>query len=171
MKIKRVTANHRKRAFEVETARGSYSFPFALLPLAPTAVNRVKEVHADQELDREGFTYVLEDGSENTVHLDAVLEYNVDPAHLNELLLYRLTVAARDAFEASGLGVRQVCRTLGTSPTQFYRLLDPTYYGKSAGQMLSLLHLLGVEVEVNFTRGLHPALRRAQVRSVGREAW
>jgi hypothetical protein len=38
-------------------------------------------------------------------------------------------------------------RRLGTSASQFYRLLDPTYYGKSVGQMLALLHILGKEVD------------------------
>lgn len=143
-----MVADHRRRTFEIRTARGSYSYPFALLPHPPSAANRVRDVRADEELGGEGFTYVLEDGSEDTVHVEAVLEYNQDPGHLNELLLYRLTVAARDAFHASGLGVRQVSRSLGTSPSQLYRLLDPTCYGKSVGQMLALLHLLGLKVEV-----------------------
>ena len=34
------------------------------------------------------------------------------------------------------------------SASQFYRLLDQTNYTKSAGQMLSLLHILGCEVDV-----------------------
>ena len=47
--------------------------------------------------------------------------------------------------------------TSHTTPGQFYRLLDPTYYGKSVGQMLALLHILGLEVEVVVTPALAPA--------------
>ena len=151
MTIRHVRADNRKRAFEVETAQGCYAYPYGLLPVAPGPANRIREVRPDEEFGRGAFTYVLADGAEGSVHLDAVLEYNEDPGYLNELLLYRLTVAARDAFEASGLGVRQLCRTLGTSPTQFYRLLDPAYYGKSVGQMMALLRLLGMKVEVRVT--------------------
>ena len=96
----------------------------------------------------EGFTYRLESGAEDTVHLDAVLEYNRDPGYLNELLLHGLTVETLKALEDSGLSKRELIRRLGTSPSQFYRLLDPTYYGKSVGQMLALLHLLGKEVDL-----------------------
>ena len=64
---------------------------------------------------------------------------------------------ARDAVEESGLSKREMIRRLRTSPSQFYRLLDPTYYGKSAGQMLALLHILGLEVDVVVTPALAPA--------------
>jgi hypothetical protein len=50
--------------------------------------------------------------------------------------------------EASGLSKRELARALGTSPTQLYRLLDPTYYGKSIGQMTALLRLVGKDVEL-----------------------
>jgi hypothetical protein len=36
----------------------------------------------------------------------------------------------------------------GTSPAQLYRLLDPTNHTKSMRQLLSLLHLLGFDVDV-----------------------
>lgn len=106
------------------------------------------EVYADPEAGCEAFTYRLESGDEDTVHLDAVLEYHQDPALLNEMLLHRLTVEARRAVEASGLSKRELVRALGTSPSQLYRLLDPTYHGKSMGQMAALLRLLGKDVEV-----------------------
>ena len=43
---------------------------------------------------------------------------------------------------------RELIRALRTSPSQFYRLLDTTYYGKSVGQLVALLRLCGKEVEV-----------------------
>jgi hypothetical protein len=82
------------------------------------------------------------------VHLDAVLEYHQDPAYWNEVLVHRLTVETRKALEQSDLAKREVVRRLGTSPSQLYRLLDPSRTGKSAGQLLAILHLLGREVDV-----------------------
>ncbi len=102
----------------------------------------------DEDLRLEGFSYTLESGAQDTVHMDAVLEYNRDPGYLNELLLHRLTVEALQAMEKSGLARRELIRRLGTSPSQFYRLVDPTYYGKSVGQMLALLRLLGKKVDL-----------------------
>lgn len=148
MKILGVEANNRKKAFEVRTREGTYSFPFAKLEIRPRADDRIEEVCPDEELGMEAFTYRLESGAEDTVHLDAVLEYNRDPAQMNQLLLHGLTVEALKALEESGLSKRELIRRLRTSPSQFYRLLDPTYYGKSAGQMLALLHLLGKDVDL-----------------------
>ena len=151
MKIQGVVANNRRKTFEVRTNARSYPFPYALLRLRPTRENRVREVFPDEELGMEGFTYRLEDGSEDTVPIDAVLEYNRDPDHLTELLLHKLTLEARAAFEESDLSKREVIRRLGTSASQLYRLLDPTYHAKSVGQMVSLLHLLGRSVDVVVT--------------------
>lgn len=148
MKIVEVKTNNRKRVFEVLTAKGEYSFPFAKLGVQPTRTDRVREVYPDLEAGGEAFTYSLESGLEDTVHLDVVLEYNQDPALLNDLLLYRLTVEAREAVEESGLSKREMIRRLRTSASQFYRLLDQTYYGKSVGQLLALLRVLGKEVDL-----------------------
>lgn len=105
-------------------------------------------MHVDPELGREGFTYRLASGDEGSIHLDSVLEYNEDPSYMAELTLYRLTLEAKDRYDASGLSAREVARLLGTSPTQLYRLLDPTNHAKSLKQLVSLLYLLGAEVEV-----------------------
>ena len=148
MKIQSVVASNRKRVFEVETRRETYPFPYASVTPRPSAKNRVVEVYVDAELGREGFTYLLASGAGGTVHIDAVLEYNEDPSYMAELALYRLTVEAKERFENSGLSAREVARLLRTSPAQLYRLLDPTNYAKSLKQLVSLLYLLGAEVEV-----------------------
>ncbi len=148
MKIVEVRANNRKRSFEVSTREGAYSFPFAKLEITPRADDPIAEVFPDEELGMEGFTCRLDSGAEDTVHIEAVLEYNRDPALMNELLLHRLTVEALNALEESGLSKRELIRRLRTSPSQLYRLLDPTYHGKSVGQMLALLHLLGKKVDL-----------------------
>lgn len=148
MKIIRVRANSRKRQFEVETRKGSLVFPFAHADPTPSPKDPLKEVFVDTELGREALTYSLASGAEGTVHIDSVLEYNQDPTYMAELALYRITTEARKKFDASPLSAREVARLLGTSPTQLYRLLDPTNYSKSMRQLLSLLYVLGYDVEV-----------------------
>lgn len=147
MKIRRVTANNRRQAFDVMTARSSYRFPFAKLRLRPGPTNRIKDVYVDKELGNEAFTYVLESGDEDSVHLEDVLHYNEDPGYMRDLLLYKLTVEAQKRVKDSSLSRRELIRRLGTSATQFYRLLDQTNYRKSVDQMLSLLRVLDCEVE------------------------
>jgi hypothetical protein len=151
VKILGVTANNRKRAFEVRLRSRTLVLPYAKVDPRPSADDRITKVFVDPELGREGFTYRLASGVEGSVHVDAVLEYNEDPSYMAELTLYRLTQEARERFEASGLSVREVARWLGTSPAQFYRLLDPTNYAKSMRQLVSLLYVLGCEVDVRVT--------------------
>lgn len=155
MKILSVAANNRRHLFEVRTRRANFVFPYAKADPAPSPGDRIAEVFVDPELGREAFTFRLASGAEGSVHIDAVVEYNKDPSYMADLALYRLTTEARTRFDSSGLSTRQVARSLGTSPTQLYRLLDPTNYAKSLRQLMALLYLLGcdVEVEVQERRG------------------
>ena len=148
MKILSVTANNRRHVFEVQTRRQELVFPYAKAHPAPSGDDRIAEVFVDPELGREAFTYRLASGAEGTVHVDSVLEYNEDPAYMADLALYRLTQAAQAQLEKSGLSIREVARSLGTSPTQLYRLIDPTNYTKSLRQLMALLNLLGCDVDV-----------------------
>jgi len=148
MKIHKVTPNSRKKAFEVQASRKRFLFPYAKLEHKPTRSNPLKSVYVDKELGGEAFTYVLKSGDEGTVHIDHVLEYNEDPSYMRDLLLYRLTLEAGRRVEASLLSKREIIRRLGTSATQFYRLLDQTNYRKSVDQLLNLLHVLDCEVDL-----------------------
>ncbi len=148
MKITHVTPNHRKKAFDIQAGDTRYEFPFAKLRLEPSAEDPVEDVFVDPELGHEAFTYRLRSGSDDTVHLDAVLEVVKDPDYLQDLLLHRLAVEAKKGLEESGLSKRQVARQLRTSPSQLYRILDPANRRHSIGQILALLDLVGKEVEV-----------------------
>ncbi|MGH9090212.1 MAG: hypothetical protein ACRDZR_02350 [Acidimicrobiales bacterium] len=148
MKITGVTANNRRRVFEMATRRASYVMPYAKVDPTPSPRDRIAEVFVDPELGREGFTYILESGAEGSVHVDSVLEYNEDPSYMADLALYELTVEARRRFEESGLSTREIARLLGTSPAQLYRLLDPTNSSKSVRQLILLLYALGFHVEL-----------------------
>ncbi|TFG63955.1 MAG: hypothetical protein E4H28_05785 [Gemmatimonadales bacterium] len=147
MKILKVHANRRLKAFEIETPRGNYTYPFAKAGPGRGAL-RVAEVYVDEELGGEAFTYCLDSGEEETVHVEQVLDYNQDPEYLKALLLYKLTLEAVRGAADSGISKRELARRLGTSPSQLYRLLDSTNSAKSVGQMLALLHLVGREVDV-----------------------
>ena len=67
---------------------------------------------------------------------------------MRDLLLYNLTSKALDRLETTTLSKREIIRRLGTSPAQFYRLIDTTNYRKSVDKMLSLLQVLGCEVDL-----------------------
>jgi len=150
MKIKKVRENNHKKVFEVETPRGTYRFPYARLEVRPSADDRVAKVFVDKELGREAFSYVLESGQQGSVHIEQVLDYNRDPMYLRDLLLYQLTLEAQKRVAESSLSRREIVRRLGTSPAQFYRLLDQTNYRKSIDKLLSLLQVLDCEVEFVF---------------------
>lgn len=102
----------------------------------------------DKEIGSEGFGYVLRSGREGTVHIEQVLEYNKDPGHLRDQLLYTLTLEAQKRVAASPLSRREIIRRLGTSAAQFYRLLDQTNYRKSVDQLVSLLQILDCDVQL-----------------------
>ena len=148
MNILSVAANNRRHVFDVRTRRQSFVFPYAKADPPPSASDRIAEVFVDPELGREAFTFRLASGAEGSVPIDAVLEYNEDPSYMADLTLYRLTQEARSRLDSSGLSTREIARSLGTSPTQLYRLIDPTNYTKSLRQLMALLYLLGCDVDV-----------------------
>ncbi len=152
MKIQRVEANNHRRTFLVHTRKGTLPFPYSRAEPAPSRRDRLARVFVDPQLGREAFTYELESGAQGSVHVDSVLDYNADPDYLAELLLYKLTLVANERLEESGLSMREIARLLGTSPTQLYRLTDPTNTTKSVRQMLALLHVLGCEVDFTVRR-------------------
>lgn len=150
MKIHSVRANNHRKCFQLRVSRGTLDFPFACLELKPAASNPVAKAYVDDELGREGFTYTLANGDEDSVHIDHVLFYNRDPAYMKKLLLHKLTAEAIRCEKKSGLSKRELVRRLGTSASQLYRLLDPTNHRKSVDQMLALLSVLGRRVELSF---------------------
>ena len=148
MKIQSVTHNNRKKAFQVKTSKKLFQLPYSKVDLLPSPTNPITRVFVDKELGSEGFTYVLESGKEGMVHSEQVLGYNQDPNFLRDALLYKLTIEAQQRVKKSPLSKREITRRLGTSATQFYRLLDQTNSRKSVDQLLSLLHVLDCDVDL-----------------------
>ena len=148
MKIRSVRHNNRKKVFEVGTSTKKLVFPFSKAEPTPTIQDPITEVSVDPEAGREAFTYVLHSGRSGTVHVEQILEYNQDPAHMRDLLLYRLTLEAQKRVAESPLSKREIVRRLGTSAAQLYRLLDQTNYRKSVDQLLALLQVLNCDVDL-----------------------
>jgi hypothetical protein len=148
VKIRTVTYDSRKKAFEVVTRGKRYSFPYAKLPARHSCRHLVKRVYVDDELAGEAFTYELASGEEGTVHLDEVLQYNGDPRYQRDILLYKLTLLAQQRVKSTLLSKRELIRRLKTSPAQFYRLLDQTNYAKSIDQLMALLAILDCQIDL-----------------------
>lgn len=148
MKIRTVSYNNRKKAFEVRMGSRTYIYPYSRAKNGPRAGDLVRDVHVDQELGCEGFNYVLDSGREGTIHGEQVLDYNEDPDYLRDAMIYKLTVEVQNRLKSSRLTRREIVRRLGTSATQFYRLIDQTNTRKSFGQLLALLHILDCEVDL-----------------------
>jgi hypothetical protein len=148
LKLRGVRVNNRRKAFEVRTSSRRFLLPFVKVHPKPTTADPVVRVFVDKELASEGFGYVLRSGREGSVHIEQVLEYNKDPDHLRDQLLYKLTLEAQARVARSPLSRRELIRRLGTSATQFYRLLDQTNYKKSVDQLVSLLQILDCDVQL-----------------------
>ena len=152
MKIRKIEANNRKGEFRIVTYSGdAYVFPYVKAEPQPDSADKVADAYVDRELAKEAFTYVLESGDQGSIHLDQVLEYNEDPTYLRNLLIYQLTVEAKQRVEQSGLSRRELARRLKTSVPQLYRLLDTTNTRKSMNQLVSLLQILDCSIELVVT--------------------
>lgn len=152
MKIQKVLVNQRKKTLEITTEKGSFGLPFSRLPLKPSARAKIKTAYVDSELANRAITYVLISGKEESVHLDAFLDYNRDPDFLRNITLHKLTIDALRLVRKSGLSKHELIRRLKTSPSQLYRLLDPSNYKKSVDEMLRLLAILGYRVDMKLVK-------------------
>jgi len=121
------------------------------LRLVPSTDNKIKEAYVDKELGNTAVTYILESGEEDSIHLDAFLDYNKDPEYMAKVMLYKLTLTALELVKNSCLSKREIARKLNTSPAQLYRLLNTANYSKTIDQMVTLLASLGYEVNFNLT--------------------
>lgn len=149
MKIRKVTANNRRKEFSIVTWGGAeYAFPYSRSDVPPGVDDPIEQLFVDKELGNEAFTYVLASGKEGSIHIEQVLEYNEDPKYLADLLTYRLSIEAMKGLESSSLSRRQIAKRLNTSVPQLYRLLDPANTSKSMKQLLALLHILDLDVEL-----------------------
>jgi hypothetical protein len=148
VRIDSVRANNHKRVFELELGGKKYPFPYSRAEIVPTPDDPIASIEIDRETAYEGFVYLLASGAEGYVHGEQALDYNQDPDYMRDLLLFRLTIEAQKRLKTCGLSKREIMRRLGTSPAQFYRLVDQTNYSKTVDSMLTLLRVLDCDIEV-----------------------
>ena len=153
MKIRSLKMNNHKKAFELRTYKDRYEYPYAMLDTQPTDEDRIVNAYIDPDLGNEAITYELASGTADTIHIDRILEYNRDPSYMRDLLLYKLTIEAKKLVESSPVGIRELGRRLGTSPTQIYRLLDEENTRKSLDKVFELLAVLQCRIDIHSTNG------------------
>lgn len=152
MRVNAVSFSNRKQGFTVDSDRGVFWFPYQ--KAAPNIQNRIKVLDAwvDEEIASEGFSFTYGKNTEETVHLEQVLEHCNDPQHIRRQLIYQLTIEAQNRLETSGFSLREVARRLHTSPTQLYRLLDQTNTDKTLDRLVEFLAVLGHMVSFQIGR-------------------
>jgi predicted XRE-type DNA-binding protein len=148
LKVKKASFDNRKHLVCIETVQGVLSLPYAKLSARPTKENPITKIFADKELGNLAVSYILKDGTEDSIPVDAFLDHNADPDYIRHIELHKLTNEAITALERSGLSKREVCRRLGTSMSQLQRLFDPANSQKTIDQMIRLLTVLGTKVEI-----------------------
>lgn len=149
MKIKSVTASNHRKVIVIDTKQGEMVLPYTRLRLRPSADDGLTKIYVDPELANESVTYVLESGKEDSVPLDAFLDYNRDPDYVRRMAIYTLSITAADAFEKTDLSKREIARRLNTSPAQLYRLVDTANYRKTVDQLIKLLAVLRYTVDIS----------------------
>ena len=153
MKITSVDYSNRKKEFEIQAEGRALRFPYAKAGIPSGSGRLVNRAWVDDELGREGFSFMLADGSEGAAHIDHVLEYNQDPQILWELFMHKLTVEIHKRLKERHMPKRQLVRLLHTSPAQIYRLLDEGNAAKSLPQLFTILDALDYDVDLSFSRG------------------
>ena len=151
--ISRVGFNNRKRAFEFQIGSQTYVVPYARAGI--TRDERVARVSVEHGGDHDALRYVLKWRRRRAVSrigivtVDEACEYYAE--RLGDRVRRKLAREAKTRVEASSLSRRELIRRLGTSPGQFYRLIDEREDRASFGQLLALLEVVGAEVDVVVT--------------------
>jgi predicted XRE-type DNA-binding protein len=105
-------------------------------------------VEVDTELGREAFTYTLNSGEFDTVHIDHVLHFVNEPEYVRELARHRLSMAAKKIVARSGVAKKELIRRLGTSPSQLDRLIDPSNRSVSIDKLIALLVACNCKIDL-----------------------
>lgn len=154
-KFKAIKPNYRKGVLEVMLQEGRkltrYHLPFAAFKGARvSSKNRFVSIDIDDELGRQGATYVLADGTRGDLPADFVLYY-CDPSY-DWSPINQLKRVLRDKLDASRLSVRVLADALNTSPSQVVRLLEENRGSKQLLQLLKLAELAGYRVTFSLKR-------------------
>lgn len=111
--------------------------------------HEVSRVYVDEELANEAVTIVTSNGCEESVHVDAFLEYCHDPDYFRDLALYEATLLLIEKFNDSGLRKGQLAKALGTSMSQIGRVFDSGSKAKTIDQVAKCLSLTGWKLNLS----------------------
>ena len=154
-KFKAIKPNYRKGVLEITLQEGRkptrYNLPFAAFKGTKiSAKNRLVSIGIDEELGRQGATFVMADGTHGNLPADFVLYY-CDPTY-DWSPINQLKRVLRDKLDASKLSVRVLADALRTSPSQVVRLLEENRGSKQLLQLLKLAELAGYRVTFTLKR-------------------
>lgn len=149
MKILGVEVNNHRKVLVVKLHSEALVLPFSKLRVIPKPSDPIIEIFVDKELGSSGITYKLKSGKEDSLHLDAFLDYNKDSEYLRLQRLHQLTLQTYKLFKRSKLSLREVARKLDTSPAQVCRLLDTANTRKTVDQLLRFLDCLDCSVKIS----------------------
>ena len=154
-KFKAIRPNYRKGVLEITLQEGRklsrYTLPFgALKGTRVSSKNRFVSIDPDEELGRQGATFVMADGTRGDLPADFVLYY-CDPTY-DWSPINQLKQVLRDKLKASKLSVRVLADALSTSPSQVVRLLEENRGSKQLLQLFKLAELAGYQVTFTLKR-------------------
>jgi hypothetical protein len=153
--FKAIRPNYRKNVLEVTLQEGKratrYTLPFgAIKATHVSARNRFVSIEIDEELGRQGATFVTADGTRGDLPADFVLYY-CDPTY-DWSPVNQLKRALRERLYAAKLSTRVLADALDTSPSQVVRLLADNRGSKQLLQLLKLAELAGYQVTFTLKR-------------------
>ena len=154
-KFKAIKPNYRKSVLEITLQEGRrltrHNLPFAVFKgKRVSSKNRFVSIDIDEELGRQGATFVLADGTRGDLPADLVLYY-CDPTY-DWSPINQLKRVLRDKLDASKLSVRVLADALRTSPSQVVRLLEENRASRQLVQLLKLAELAGYRVTFSLKR-------------------
>ena len=149
-KFKEIRPNYRKGLMEVTLLEGRksarYKLPFSSIGAAKAhAQNRFAKIEIDEELNAQGASFVLEDGTKGSFPSDLVLYY-CDPSY-DWSPINQLKRSLKSKLGESRLSVRVLADALKTSPAQVVRLLEENRASKQLLQLFKLAELAGYQIE------------------------
>ncbi len=150
-----IKPNYRKGVLEITLRERRkltrYTLPFAALNgTRVSAKNRFASIDIDQELGRQGATFVMTDGTRGDLPADFVLYY-CDPTY-DWSPVNQLKRVLREKLDESRLSVRVLADALNTSPSQVVRLLEENRGSKQLLQLFKLAELAGYRVTFTLKR-------------------
>ena len=146
-KIDSVTVNRRRKGFEFRVGSEVLFYAFSQADPPPSAQDPVQWVKVYDVLGGQ-VQYMLASGRVGIVDFEDVLYHNRDPDHHRRVLLNQLTMEARNCVWSCPRSKKEIMGRLGTSASQLSRLRDPRNERKTLDRMVTLLYVLGYELDV-----------------------